>query len=266
MKCQAIIDLIERLAPKRLAEDWDNPGLLVGEPGAEVAKVLICLDVSLEVVQQAIEGEAQLIVAHHPMIFKGLRHVRTDLYDGRLLQKLLQHNIAVYAAHTNLDIAKGGVNDVLAARIGLERIEGFAVTNHETGDTIGRMGYLPEPMTLESFAQQVKAGLGAEHIRLVKANDRMIRKVALCSGAGADFIGKAAFKGADAYLTADVKYHDAQRAVQHDINLIDGGHFATEFPMVEALAKYLQTEMAKGKQSAEIIMDTVSKDYFQVVL
>lgn len=265
MKCQGIIDLIERLAPKRLAEDWDNPGLLVGDPGAEVTKALICLDVSLEVVQQAIEAEAQLIVAHHPMIFKGIRHVRTDLYDGKMLQQLLQHNIAVYAAHTNLDVAKGGVNDVLAARIGLERVEGFALTNPETGDTIGRIGYLPEPMTLEDFAQQVKLGLAAEHIRVVRANDRPIRKVALCSGAGADFIGKAAFKGADAYLTADVKYHDAQRAVQQNINLLDGGHFATEFPVVEALADYLRTEMGKGRQCIEIITDKVSRDYFQVV-
>lgn len=264
MKCQAIIDIIERLAPKRLAEDWDNPGLLVGSPSAEVQKVLICLDVSLEVVQQAIEAEAQLIVAHHPMIFHGIRHIRTDLYDGKMLQLLLQHNMAVYAAHTNLDVAKGGVNDVLAARVGLEKIEGFEVTNPETGDTIGRVGYLPEPMSLEAFADQVKAGLQADHVRLVKANDKLIRKVALCSGAGADFIGKAAFKGADAYLIADVKYHDAQRAIQQNINLIDGGHFATEFPVVEVLAEYLRKEMAKGKKQAEVITDCVSRDYFQV--
>ena len=164
-----------------------------------------------------------MMVAHHPMIFNGLRHVRTDLYDGRLLQLLLSHNVAVYAAHTNLDIAQGGVNDVLAAAVGLERVEGFAVTDEASGACIGRMGYLPEKMPLADFARQVKSRLGAECVRVVQGNDRQVQKVALCSGAGADFIGKAAFKGADVYLTGDVKYHDAQKAVQQGINVIDAG-------------------------------------------
>ena len=130
---------------------------------------------------------------------------------------------------------------------------------------MGRIGMLPEPVTLKAFAQRVKKALNAEFVRVVQANDKMIQKVALCSGAGADFIGQAAFKGADVYLTGDVKYHDAQRAVQQNINLVDGGHFPTEFPVVEALAAYLRENMAKAKRPAEIITDTVSRDFFKVI-
>ena len=262
MKCQAVVDLIERLAPKRLAEKWDNPGLLVGSPLQEVGKVYVCLDVSLPAAEEAIAAGADMMVAHHPMIFNGLRHVRTDLYDGKLLQLLLSHNVAVYAAHTNLDIAQGGVNDVLAAAVGLERVEGFAVTDEASGACIGRIGYLPEKLPLAEFARQVKSRLRAECVRVVQGNDRQVQKVALCSGAGADFIGKAAFKGADVYLTGDVKYHDAQKAVQQGINVIDAGHFATEFPVVKVLADYLRQESREMKKTLEVVTDTVSRDYF----
>ncbi len=263
MKCQRIMDMLEALAPKKLAEDWDNPGLLAGSPQQEVTKVMTCLDVSIPVVESAIEQNVDMIVAHHPMIFKGVRHLRTDLYDGKMFQLLLSHNIAVYAAHTNLDIAQGGVNDVLAQAVGLERLEGFVITDGEGQASLGRIGYLPEAKTLDEFAQIVKKGLHIEHLRLVRGNDKKVKKVALCSGAGAEFVAKAAFKGADVYLTGDVKYHDAQRAVQQGINVIDAGHFGTEFPVVEVLADYLRQESDKIGQELAVITDTVSKDFFE---
>ena len=263
MKCQAIIDMLERLAPKKMAEDWDNPGLLAGSPKQEIDKVMVCLDVSIPVVEAAIEAGADMIVAHHPMIFKGVRQLRTDLYDGRMFQLILSHDIAVYAAHTNLDIAPGGVNDVLAQAVGLESIEPFVVTDAEKGYSLGRLGYLPQKKSLDEFVLDVKAGLGIEHLRIVRASNKPIRKVALCSGAGAEFVPKAAFKGADVYLTGDVKYHDAQAAVQQGINIIDAGHFGTEFPVVAALADYLRQEARRMKQDLEIATDQVSHDFFE---
>lgn len=265
MKCQRVIDWLEKLAPKKLAEEWDNPGLLVGSPHQEVQKVMTCLDVSLPVVELAVEQGVDMIVAHHPMIFKGIRHVRTDLYDGKMLQLLLSHNIAVYAAHTNLDIAKGGVNDVLAEAVGLENVEEFLPVEGHEGESMGRMGYLPEAMTLDAFAAQVKQGLKADFVRVVRANDRPVKKVALCSGAAAEFVGKAAFKGADVYLTGDMKYHEAQRAVQQGINVIDAGHFPTEFPVVQVLAAYLRQEAAEARQELTVVADTISRDFFEVV-
>ena len=156
MKCQTVMDMLERLAPKKMAEDWDNPGLLAGSPQQEVHKVMTCLDVSIPVVEAAIKGSVDMIVAHHPMIFKGVRHLRTDLYDGKMFQMLLSHNIAVYAAHTNLDIAEGGVNDVLAQAVGLEKIESFVITDAEKGFSLGRIGYLPQVKSLDEFVMDVK--------------------------------------------------------------------------------------------------------------
>lgn len=266
VKCQVVMDALERIAPKRLAEDWDNPGLLVGAFQQDIRKILVCLDVSDGVVEQAIREEADMIVAHHPLIFKGLKKIRTDLPLGARLAQLLKHDIAVAAAHTNLDIAVGGVNDVLAEAIGLSKLSTFVITSQEedgTVESLGRIGSLPAPMAVEDFARQVRASLPASHVRLVHAGPRPVRKVALCSGSGAEFIQKAAFMGADAYVTGDVKYHEAQVAVELGIHVIDAGHFATEFPVVEVLRQRLSEELAEYHM--EVIADKESQDFFTVI-
>ncbi len=266
VKCQVVMDALERIAPKRLAEDWDNPGLLVGGFNQDIRKILVCLDVSDDVVKQAVREGADMIVAHHPLIFKGLKKIRTDLPLGARLQQLLKHDIAVAAAHTNLDIAVGGVNDVLAAKIGLGRLSTFVITSQEadgTVESLGRMGSLPAPMAVEDFARQVREALPTEHVRLVNAGPRPVRKVALCSGSGAEFIQKASFMGADVYVTGDVKYHEAQMAVELGMHVIDAGHFATEFPVVEVLRQRLAEELAE--YNMEVIADRESRDFFTVI-
>ena len=266
VKCQQVMEALERIAPKRLAEEWDNPGLLVGSPAQEVHKILTCLDVTDEVVAEAIDLGADMIVAHHPLIFKGIKKLRTDLPLGGRLQQLLVHGIAVAAAHTNLDSAEGGVNDVLAKAIGLTDIQPFEGKAEEGAEpTLGRIGYLAEPMAIEDFARRVRAALPVSHVRMVKAGDKPVRKVALCSGAGAEFISKASFLGADAYVTGDVKYHEAQQAVEMGIHVIDGGHFGTEFPIAAVLADRLREELSGLKGEAEVVTDTLSQDVFAIV-
>ncbi len=167
VSCQVVMDALERIAPKRLAEDWDNPGLLVGAPDQDVRRILVCLDVSDSVVECAIRSGADMIVAHHPLIFKGLKKIRTDLPLGRRLQQLLKNDIAVAAAHTNLDIAVGGVNDVLATAIGLSKLSTFVIASQSpdgTVESMGRMGRLPAPMTVHDFAQQVRKNLKKEGV------------------------------------------------------------------------------------------------------
>lgn len=268
VKCQAVLDALEHIAPKRLTEDWDNPGLLVGAQNQEVKKILVCLDVSDAVVAQAIREGADMIVAHHPLIFRALKNIRTDLPLGRRLQQLLKHDIAVAAAHTNLDIAEGGVNDVLAQAIGLSKLSAFVLVSqdaHGAAASMGRMGTLPAPMTVQDFAAQVRDALPTEHVRLVEAGARPVRKVALCSGSGAEFISKAAFMGADAYVTGDVKYHEAQQAVELGMHVIDAGHFGTEFPVVAVLGRRLAEELATAKGNVEILADQSAKDFFRMV-
>lgn len=253
---QTVIDAVNRLAPKKFAEEWDNPGLLIGAPNAEVRKIFICLDVTDENISRAIELEAQLIVAHHPLIFHAIKNVRCDLPLGRKIARLIQNKLAVLAAHTNLDSAPGGVNDVLAAKIGLREVKMFG----EEELSLGRLGTLETPMTAENFARHVKQVLHAPNVRLVKAGDFTISKVGLCGGAGADFIQKAKFFGAQAFVTGDVKYHEAQAAVENKIHVVDAGHFATEFPIVHELADYLRGELKFF--DVELVEDTQSQDYF----
>ena len=263
IKCRDVMDVMERIAPKKLAEEWDNPGLLVGSPEDEVRRILVCLDVREDLAARAAQEDFQMIVAHHPVIFKGLKKLRTDLPDGRLLGALLRAGVAVFAAHTNLDSSEGGVNDVLAARIGLDPATVAPLGDVDSlSESLGRVGKLPTPMGAIKFAEQVKRGLGAANVRFISGGDHPVKKVGLCSGSGAEFIERAAFMGCDAYVTGDVRYHDAQRAAALRIHVIDAGHFATEQPVVEILATRLAEEFG---EKVEVVADDRARDFFETI-
>lgn len=369
VKCQTIIEALERLAPRHLAEEWDNVGLQLGSPSQEINGVLVALDLNENVVAAAERSGADLIVCHHPLFFKPLKKIRTDLPEGRLLARLIKADIAVYAAHTNLDIAQGGVNDILAAKLGLGKTEGLAVTGEEemckltvfvpeshwqkTADAmskagagqvgnysnctfrtsgygrflpleganpfignqgqiaeveeirletilperisrrvvkamlaahpyeeaaydlqalknkgsvqaLGRIGCLPEMLAADEFIALVKKSLGVEKIRVAGVRKKELRKVAVCGGSGASLLAKAAFAGADAYVTGDVKYHEAQSAAEAGLLLLDAGHFATEWPIVEVLKNYL-TEEAKKLKWQIAIESAVQNDVFECI-
>ena len=244
---QTVLSAVNQLAPKRFAEDWDNVGLLV------------CLDVRDENISQAVEIGAQLIVSHHPLIFRKMSDVRLDKPLGRHIARLIKSDIAVIAAHTNLDKASGGVNDVLANQLGLVDVK---IPDDEEISFV-RLGRLQTPMTAADFARHVKKSLNVANVRLVDAGDFMIERVGLCSGAGADFILNAQFHGAQAFVTGDVKYHEAQAAVENKIHVVDAGHFATEYPIVHELANYLRDELKNF--DIKIFEDDKPKDFFQTI-
>ena len=256
---QAIADALNRIAPPKLAEEWDNVGLLVGEPNAPVKRVLVCLDASLAAIERAGELGAEMIVSHHPMIFRPIKNVRLNLPLGRRLKHLIKHDISVFAAHTNLDSAEGGVNDVLAERLGLIDVKALDQSAEEPA--LGRLGRLPSEMSASEFAEHVKRSLRADFVRLIDAGDFAIKKVGICGGAGADFIMRAKFYGADAFVTGDVKYHEAQSAVDNEIHVIDAGHFATEHPIVEVLAAKLRAEF----DNLDVIVFEGERDVFSLV-
>ena len=367
VKCQVIMDAMEGIAPRHLAESWDNVGLMVGSPRQDIRRVFVCLDVSEMVIDKAIEMQADLIISHHPFIFKPMKNLRTDLPQGRLIEKLIKHEIAVFSAHTNLDIAERGVNDVLAEKLNLQAVVPLTISDREAlvklvvfipeghvdavqnaitkagaghigkyshctfqlngqgtfmplagtnpfigqqgkieyvnevrletilpekiinrvikamvkahpyeevaydlyplkqvgqESGLGRIGKMPQPMRADEFAQMAKRSLGAGQVRLVGNPAAMIEKVALCSGSGAEFIGKAAYAGADMYVTGDVRYHDGQRALEAGICMLDAGHFATEMPMVNVLAKYLSEQSQQQKWNIEVSYDDFSQDVF----
>ena len=222
---QEVEHYLFHLAPKDLAQSWDNVGLLVGDPAAPTDRVLVALDITRDVVEEAVEGGFSLIVAHHPVMncaWHPVQAVRPDNDQGWILTTLIQNRVAAICMHTNLDSAPGGVNDALAEAIGLADIAPLG------DDGIGRVGTLPEEMDLPAFAAFVKARLGANGIRYAPCGEKAIRRVAVGGGACGEYAGQAAALGCDAFVTADLKYHDFQNAAALGLHLLDAGHFPTE--------------------------------------
>jgi len=328
-----VIEIMSEIAPAELAEDWDNVGVQVGDTSKNVDNVLLALDLNKEVIKEAEQKNCQLIITHHPLIFKGINSVNTQNETGRLIMELIKKDITLFSAHTNLDTADGGLNDYLAEMLDLKKLDklsinmikefyklvvfvpedhlenikkvlykndagrlgsyshsGFSVKGKgtfkplsdsdpfigekdkvnevkeyrletivpaEKADKIaaevikqhpyeepawdlyklenikkefglGRIGFLKEKQTLAQLLLKIKEVFSLPNFRYVGNKNTEIKKVALCSGSGADFIKSAAFSGADLYLTGDVKYHEAQLAEELDMALVDFGHYGSE--------------------------------------
>ncbi len=229
---------MNELAPVKYAESWDNPGLLLGHLAQHVHKIMVALDLSPEVAEQAIEQECDIIITHHPYYFSLPKTLAVTDTKMEVLYELIKHDIALYAAHTNLDAAKGGVNDVLAARLGLDEVTEIPRKDcPEQG--LARIGVLDEPMALKDFAAKVRDDLGAEHLTYA-GGDEPVYKVAVVGGSGADFMEDALAAGADTLVTGDLKYHVAQKALNLGLNVVDGTHQLTESPVVDKLEQVLQ--------------------------
>lgn len=225
-----VLNFLEELAPYSLAEKWDNCGLLVGNKNDNVKSVLIALDVTQNVIDEAINTDCNLIIAHHPMIFTSISAISYDDYVGKMIITAIKNDISIICMHTNLDSADEGVNTFLAKKLGLLDIENFGA-----GESLqmGRVGFLDNPMKLLDFVDFVKATLGANGIKFVGDND--VQKVSVLGGAGGKLIDLAIKNGSDTYVTSDCSYDIMQKASNLGVNLIDAGHFATENVICEAL-------------------------------
>ena len=244
-------------APAGLAASWDNVGLLVGDPVREVKKILTTLDIPESVVEEAVQTGADLIVSHHPVIFDPIKKMTDRSWQHKLLLDCAENKIAVYSAHTSLDSVLGGVNDVLAEKIGLLHTEVLVpAAGGEAG--LGRVGCLHEPMTLQEFSEKIKTVLKLDNIIAGDAG-RRVSKVAVCGGAGAEFIDEALAAGADTFVTGDVKYHTAQNAVYSGLNIIDATHQGTELPMINTLADRIALRLTSGGFNAQVLVAKESK-------
>lgn len=368
MKASHIAARIEACAPKALAESWDNPGFQIGSPDLPVERVLLTLDVTPETITEAVEKGAQMIVAHHPFFFKGLKQIDTDTAKGKMIRDALKNDIVVYAAHTNIDKAAHGLSDYVAARIGLEdrkplvpeksaqtycklvvyapreyaeavaralgdagagatdalyshctfrapgqgtfmplegakpftgetntlatvdetRVETvvdkkdvgrvlsavrrvhpyevfaydlFPVEIRQTAaqDGLGVIGRLAQKESAAGFAARVKKALDVTALRSAGPVPETVRTVALCTGSGAEFIELAKKKGADVYITGDLKHHDAQRAAECGLWVLDAGHYGTE-KHVTALFE----DLLNGSGAALIVSEKM-RDYVQTI-
>jgi dinuclear metal center YbgI/SA1388 family protein len=241
-----IIPVIEGLAPPGLAADWDNSGLQVGDPGAEVKKVLVALDPVPAVIKEAAAMKAGLVVAHHPLFFGKVRGLDLSHGTGAVVKAAVDAGIALYSAHTSFDSAPSGVSDALARQLGLTKARPLQpAPGWPSGCGIGRVGGLPGRRNVRDVALKLKAALGLERVRLVGDPEKPVKRAALCGGSGADFIEAAHGAGADLYVTGDVKYHDALKALELGMAVLDIGHFASESPSVPHLARLLTAAFRK---------------------
>ena len=227
-----ILKFMETLAPRSMKMEWDNVGLLCGSKGTTVTKVLVALDPFEGVCQEAIDMGAQLIVTHHPLIFQAPKAITDETSIGRCIMQLCRHGISAINAHTNLDQAPGGVNDVLAAKLGLENVE---IINPKDGIGLMRCGEVAE-QTLDTFLSTVKESLGCDGLRYVDGG-KSVHKVAVGGGSCAGGMLEALDADCDTFVTADVKYNQFWDAHDLGLNLIDAGHFQTENPVVTVLAE-----------------------------
>ena len=224
MNVRSIIEKIEAFAPVSLSSEWDNPGFLCGNKDKDIKRVLLALDVNLNTIDEAIENKCDMIVSHHPMFFKGLKRINFSEPEGKAVELLIKNDICVFSAHTNMDSAENGINQKLAELFNLSDIKVLEPIGEKTG--MGRFGTLPQEMTAEDFSKLVKEKLDTPFVRV--SGGKNIKKLAICSGSGAEYFYLAKENGCDALLTADVKYHNAIEAKENGICLIDAGHFPTE--------------------------------------
>ena len=226
-------DLYERLSeriPKELSEPWDNDGLMCcTDETKEIKRVLVSLDVTEEIVDYAISGGFDLIISHHPLIFKPVSNLNQDNNVSRKLIKLIAADVCVMSFHTRADKVRGGVNDCLARLLGLYDVVPFG-----EGD-LGRIGHLELEMGFEEFAEHVKSAVGAEHILISDAYNP-VYTVALVGGDGKDYVSAALDEGADTFISGRISYNVMEEASEIGINMIEAGHYATEFPVTEFFA------------------------------
>ena len=232
-----VLNFMETLAPRSMKMDWDNVGLLCGSRSTPVTKILVALDPFEHVCREAADWGAELIVTHHPIIFQAMKAVTDDTSIGRGIMTLIRNDISAINAHTNLDQAPGGVNDVLAQTLGLRNIQ---IINPLGDPAFGllRCGEVPE-QSLDAFLPTIKASLGCDGLRYVDGG-KAVRKVAVGGGSCAGAMREALDAGCDTFVTADVKYNQFWDARDLGLNLIDAGHFHTENPVVAVLAAKLQ--------------------------
>ncbi|MDR0519679.1 MAG: Nif3-like dinuclear metal center hexameric protein [Clostridiales Family XIII bacterium] len=269
-----LIGAIEEKFPLHLQENWDSSGWQIALPPVEggVSRILVALEITREIIAEAKDLGAELIVEHHPLMFGKLANIDATASapgpEGAYIAALIESGISVYAAHTTFDTADGGMNDALASALGLTGVKGFPSAagagalglpdGAEDGDggkwihPIGRKGSLPAPVSFGVMAREAAGIFGMEgRLKTIGDPEATVRTVALCGGAGGDFVTDAIKEGVDLYITSDVKHHEAQWAREKGLMLIDGGHWGTEKIFVPEMAKFLREKFGDSVEIRE---------------
>ncbi|MBR1543863.1 MAG: Nif3-like dinuclear metal center hexameric protein [Muribaculaceae bacterium] len=228
MKVCDIATAIEQVAPLSYQEDFDNAGIQVGDPQASVTGVLLCTDVTEDVVREAIAKGRNLVILHHPLIFHPLKKIAGRNHVERIVALAIKNDVNIYSAHTNMDSAPGGVNHLIAAKMGLSHVEFMSPETHEDGQSgIGVVGDLQRPVSAREFLLETKRVFGVQSVRYSGDISKPVQRVAVCGGAGSFLVNRALELGADIFVTADMKYHEFM-GHESQIILADIGHYESE--------------------------------------
>jgi dinuclear metal center YbgI/SA1388 family protein len=274
-----IIQIMDQLAPPLLAEEWDNVGLQIGDPRQPAGRIWVALDPSPEVVKAACQKKVDLLVTHHPLIFRPLTSIDFETPGGSIIQMATHHQLAIFSAHSNLDIVQDGVNDVLAQRLGLRNLAVLqpiqarerakenmtSLTGDETEFGIGRIGTLTRAGSLKSLVTMVKKRLKLDFVKVSGDLEMKVTRVAICSGSGSSLMQAFLSSKAQVYISGDIHYHNAREAETANRGIIDIGHFPSEHLMVEVLAQQLENIISKAGIEAEIMACTIEKDPFRIL-
>ena len=247
MKCEEIMEKLETLSPKNYAEDWDNIGLLAGRRDKEVETVYIALDATDEAIEDAVRVGADLLLTHHPLIFKKLSRVNTDDFIGRRIVSLIQKDISYYAMHTNFDVM--GMADAAADELGLQGREVLNVTYEDeiSKEGCGRVGRLPKRMSVETLVEVVKKNFCVPSVRVFGDLGDIVEVAAVMPGSGGSYIKDAIHAGADVMITGDIDHHEGIDAVAQGLTVIDAGHYGIEKLFIPYMEEFIHREFPKLK-------------------
>lgn len=263
-----IHNILEEMAPAALKESYDNVGLMIGDFEEEVSDILIALDCTMEVIEEAKILGCNLILTHHPLLFLKPSVITTETLIGRKIIKLIKNNINVYASHTNLDIVHGGLNDIIAELLGFrtwEIIELASGSNLNSSYGVGRLVTLEEPWTLRETCEHVKKMLNINYLKYAGSENMVIRKIAIVNGSGEDYFKLSKAMNADCIITGDTTYHYVSDYVEDNMAVIDAGHFETEWPLMQVTANRIAHKIKELGFSNKVIISKASMPVYKFI-
>lgn len=269
VKLSEIIKIIEKFAPPKLKEGYDNVGLMVGDLNADITSILVSLDTTLEVIEEAKEKNCELILSHHPLLFRKPNSITEETLLGKKIRMAVKNNVNIYASHTNLDVVEGGLNDIIVRLLGFDRglvMEGSAMASDKEKEGVGRLIDLKNPVLLEDLCKKVKKDLSLSFLRYSGEPNWMVKRIAIINGSGQDYFYLAKKLGANCIITGDTTYHYISDYYEEGIAVIDAGHFGTEWPAVKFFAEHFKMLLQLENLDIEVKVSEKSFDPYKVMV
>lgn len=261
MKLKNFINIMEEIAPLKYKESYDNVGLMVGDEESEITKVLVALDCTKAVIEEAKEKGAEVILTHHPLLFRKPSSITEGTLQGEKIRALIKNDIALYSSHTNWDTVKGGLNDEFVTYLGFNSGEIIEKSTLGEGAGIGRMVYLEKGERLSTLAAAVKEKLKVPTLRVAGDLNKLVNRIAIINGSGEDLMQKAYNQKADLIITGDTTYHFASDYSEMGMAIIDVGHFNSEWPILVNLIKNLEKKVTN--YGVKVIISEAVKDPYE---